>query len=109
MKSPSTIASVAAAVAAAASAAYAHSGSYAEFRIAMAFQVAAEVPPVAPLAEKGDLMPIGCAGPLRPHVQAECIDTAYELPLEPSTIVETRTGPASSELMRLNPVLVAGP
>jgi hypothetical protein len=70
------------------------------------------MPPAAPIqlavAEKGDLLPIGCAGPLRPEVAAECVDTAYELPSVPSVVVETRTGTASSELMRLDGMTVAG-
>ena len=86
--------------------------SYAERRIAMAFEVAA-APPQAepeeefPLVDKGDLLPIGCAGPFRPAVAAECIDTAYELPSEPSEVVETRTSAATSELMRLDGSLMA--
>lgn len=88
------------------------SGSYAATRIATAFQVVAELPPVAsvliPLAEKGDLLPIGCAGPLRREVQAECIDTAFEQPSEPSVVMETRRGRATSELMRLESLSVAG-
>jgi hypothetical protein len=86
--------------------------SYAELRVAMAFQVAAELPEALPedfpLVDKGDLLPIGCAGPFRPDVAAECIDSAYELPSEPRGVVEAHTGEASSELMRLDASLVAG-
>jgi hypothetical protein len=86
--------------------------SYVERRVAAAFEVAAELPQTSPepfpLVEKGDLLPIGCAGPFRPEVAAECIDTAYELPSEPHEVAETRTGAASSELMRLDAWLMAG-
>jgi hypothetical protein len=86
--------------------------SYAELRVATAFQVATELPLALleefPLVDKGDLVPIGCAGPFRPEVAAECIDSAYELPSEPRDVVETRTGAASSELMRLDASLMAG-
>jgi hypothetical protein len=79
--------------------------SYAELRVAAAFQ-AADLQPVPAgeisLGTKGDLLPIGCAGPLRPAVAAECIDTAYELPSEQSVVVETLVGGAMSELMRLD-------
>jgi len=85
---------------------------YAGERLATAFQVVAQMPAVPavqiPVAEKGDLMPIGCAGPLRPEVADECMDTAYEVPSEPSVVVETRTGDASTELMRLDGMTVAG-
>jgi hypothetical protein len=86
--------------------------SYAEFRVATAFQVAAGQPQALPedfpFVDKGDLLPIGCAGPFRPEVAAECIDSAYELPSEPYEVMETRTGAASSELMRLDASLMAG-
>ena len=79
-------------------------------RINVAFQVAAEMPPVEPvslpLAEKGDMLPIGCAGPFRAEAQAECIDAAYELASEPSTVVETRRG-STSILMRLESISTA--
>jgi hypothetical protein len=83
-----------------------------ESRVATAFQVAAELPQALaqdfPLIDKGDLLPTGCAGPFRPEVAAECIDSAYELPSQPYEVMETRTGAASSELMRLDASLVAG-
>jgi hypothetical protein len=88
------------------------SAEYAGERIATVFQVVAQMPAMPavqiPVAEKGDLMPIGCAGPLRPEVADECMDTAYEVPSEPSVVVETRTGDASTELMRLDGMTVAG-
>ena len=97
--------------------AYAQSGfatgnaaAYAGERINVAFQVAAEMPPVEPvslpLAVKGDMLPIGCAGPFRAEEQAECVDAAYELASEPSTVVETRHG-STSILMRLESISTA--
>jgi hypothetical protein len=84
--------------------------AYAGERINVAFQVAAEMPPVEPvslpLAVKGDMLPIGCAGPFRAEEQAECIDAAYELASEPSTVVETRHG-STSILMRLESISTA--
>ena len=86
--------------------------SYADRRVDEIFALVAEMPPVAPvsipLAEKGDLLPIGCAGPFRAEVQAECLDTAYEVESEPSVVVETRIGDATSVLMRMDGMTVAG-
>ena len=86
--------------------------AYADTRVDEVFRIVAEMPPVTPvsipMADKGDLLPIGCAGPFRADVQAECIDTAYEVAAEPSLVVETRTGEASSVLMRLDAMTVAG-
>ena len=86
--------------------------AYADKRVAQIFELVAEMPPVAPVsvpvAEKGDLLPIGCAGPFRAEVQAECIDTAYEVESEPSVVVETRIGDATSVLMRMDGMTVAG-
>ena len=56
---------------------------------------------------KALLLPLGCAGPFRAEVQAECLDTAYEVASEPSLVVETR-GEASSVLMRLDGFTLAG-
>ena len=83
---------------------------YAGSRVDVAFRLLAEAPPVAlaelPVAEKGDLPPLGCAGPFRPEVEAECIDTAYEVEAEPSMIVETRLGDVST-LVRMDVLTVA--
>ena len=74
---------------------------YAGARVDDAFKVVAEMPPVAPLtipmAAKGDLvMPVGCAGPFKADVAAECFDTAYEVPSEePGVVVETRLSDSS--------------
>ena len=85
---------------------------YSAARIDAAFNMVAEIPltdPVAiPMADKGDLLPIGCAGPFRPDVAAECLDTAYELASDdPSIVVETRVGDATSMLMRMMGFTVA--
>jgi hypothetical protein len=81
----------------------------ATLRIETAFQVAAEMPPVplveVPMAVKGDLA-LGCMGPFQPAVQAECIDTAYEVDSDPPLIVETRRG-STSILTRLFDFTVA--
>lgn len=79
---------------------------YAAERIDGAFHAVAEMPPVAPIsvpmALKGDLMPIGCAGPLKADVQAECLDTAYEVASDDgSMVVETRVGDSTSILFRM--------
>ena len=85
---------------------------YADRRVNEIFALVAEMPPVAPVsipvAEKGDLLPIGCAGPFRAEVQAECIDTAYEVASDASLVVETRVGDATSVLLRMDGMTVAG-
>jgi hypothetical protein len=86
--------------------------AYAAERIDGAFHAVAEMPPVAPIsvpmAVKGDLMPIGCAGPFKPDVAAECLDTAYEVASEDSMVVETRVGDSTSILIRMMGYTVAG-
>jgi hypothetical protein len=79
---------------------------YAAERIDSAFHAVAEMPPVAPIsvpmALKGDLMPIGCAGPFKADVAAECLDTAYEVSSDDgSMVVETRVGDSTSILVRM--------
>ncbi len=86
--------------------------AYAAERIDGAFHAVAEMPPIAPIsvpmAVKGDLMPIGCAGPFKPDVAAECLDTAYEVASEDSMVVETRVGDSTSILIRMMGYTVAG-
>jgi hypothetical protein len=83
---------------------------YAGARVDGAFQILAVAPRIAPVelpvAEKGDLPPLGCAGPFRPEVEAECVDTAFEVEAEPSVIVETRLVDAST-LIRMDALTVA--
>lgn len=78
---------------------------YAAERIDGAFHAVAEMPPVAPIsvpmALKGDLMPLGCAGPFKAEVAAECLDTAYEVASDDSMVVETRVGDSTSILVRM--------
>jgi hypothetical protein len=79
---------------------------YAAERIDSAFHAVAEMPPVAPIsvpmALKGDLMPIGCAGPFKADIAAECLDTAYEVSSDDgSLVVETRVGDSTSILVRM--------
>jgi hypothetical protein len=83
---------------------------YAGSRIDVAFDVVAAMPPVAPvrvpMATKGDLpIPPGCQN-IPADAQAECMDVAYEVPSEPSVIVETRFGNTST-LMRMDALTVA--
>ncbi len=84
---------------------------YAGARVDGTFQLVAALPPAGPfaipVAEKGDLPPLGCAGPFRPEFEAECIDAAFEVEAEPSVVIETRLGDASI-LMRMDAVTVAG-
>lgn len=84
--------------------------AYAASRIDAAFAVVAAMPPVAPvrvpMATKGDLpIPAGCLN-IPADAQAECMDVAYEVPSEPSVIVETRFGNTST-LMRMDALTVA--
>jgi hypothetical protein len=84
---------------------------YASARIAGAFDVAANMPPVepvrVPMAVKGDLpVPLGCMLGMSADEQAECMDVAYEVPSEPSIVVETRFGNTST-LLRMDSVTVA--
>jgi hypothetical protein len=76
-------------------------GDYAAGRIETAFLVVEESFPVA---VKGDL-PLGCTGPFRADVQAECIDAAYEPGADTPEIIETRIG-STSILMRLDDLAV---
>jgi len=76
-------------------------------RIEGAFAVVAAMPPVpavrVPMAQKGDLeVPVGCKG----EGEAECMDVAYEVPSQPSIVVETRAG-STSTLMRMDSMTVA--
>lgn len=84
---------------------------YAGGRVDGAFELAAATPfsrsVEITLAEKGDLPPLGCAGPFLPAVEAECIDAAQEVAAEPSLIVETRLG-GVSVLTRMDAMTMAG-
>jgi hypothetical protein len=81
-------------------------------RVDAAFVAAAEVPPMefetaaieamTPAAEKTDKLPVGCDGPFKPEVQAECVDVAYEVSDATGTVVESRIGESTSVLMRLD-------
>ena len=85
-------------------------GGYAASRVTNAFLLASEMPAAGTfelaLAEKGDKLPVGCAGPLAADVAAECLDTAYEVESEPSLVVETRLG-STSILTRMEAFTVA--
>jgi hypothetical protein len=79
-------------------------------RIAAAFEVAATMPAVqqvsVPMAVKGDLpVPSDCAN-ISGDAQAECMDVAYEVPSQPSIVVETRSG-STSTLIRMDSLTVA--
>jgi hypothetical protein len=81
---------------------------YAGSRVDAAFQLVDQMSADSlefPLAEKGDLLPIGCAGPFEPAVAAECMDVAYEVESDP--VLETRTE-SSSILTRTTEYALAG-
>jgi hypothetical protein len=85
--------------------------AYAAARVDTAFDMVMAMPTAAefmlPMAQKGDLeVPVGCLG-IQGDAQAECMDVAYEVPSEPSIVVETRAG-ATSTLMRMDAMTVAG-
>jgi len=84
---------------------------YAGARVDAVFQIVAEMAPAGnveiPTAEKGDLPPLGCDGPFRSEVMAECIDVAYEVESVNSEVIETRTA-NSSILTRMVEYTLAG-
>jgi hypothetical protein len=85
--------------------------AYAAARVDTAFDLVATMPATAavmvPMAQKGDLpVPLGCTG-VQGDAQAECMDVAYEVPSEPSVVVETREG-TTSTLLRMDAMTVAG-
>ena len=85
--------------------------AYAAARVDTAFDLVAALPAtpavMIPMAMKGDLpVPQGCLG-VQGDAQAECMDVAYELPAEPSIVVETREG-TTTTLMRMDAMTVAG-
>jgi hypothetical protein len=84
---------------------------YAGNRVDAAFDVAATLPMLPAMtvavAQKGDLPPLGCIGPFRAEVQAECLDSAAEIPSETYVTVETRHG-ATSVLTRTSGFQLAG-
>lgn len=84
---------------------------YAGARVEAAFAAVAAMPEVEavrlPVADKGDLLPIGCAGPFRADFTAECIDSAYEVASDDAVVVETHRGASSSILMRMYEFTVA--
>ena len=78
---------------------------YAKQRVDGAFAVITEFPPVEfniALAEKGDRLPVACAG-----MAADCADEGYEIAEGPVMIVETRSE-TGSVLTRFVGVHVAG-
>ena len=85
--------------------------AYAAARVDTAFDLVAGLPAeptvMIPMAMKGDLpIPQGCLG-VSGDAQAECMDVAYELPAEPSIVVETSEG-TTTTLMRMDAMTVAG-
>jgi hypothetical protein len=80
---------------------------YPAARIGEAFDVAAGVPAISMAAAKGDMLPIGCSGPLDPTFAAECLDSAYEVASEDDIVIETRSG-NTSVLTRMERFTVAG-
>lgn len=85
--------------------------AYSAARVDTVFDLVATMPAAAsvmvPMAQKGDLpVPLGCTG-VQGDAQAECMDVAYELPSEPSVVVETREG-TTSTLLRMDAMTLAG-
>jgi hypothetical protein len=85
--------------------------AYAAARVDTAFDLVAMLPAtpavMIPMAMKGDLpVPQGCLG-VQGDAQAECMDVAYEVPAEPSIVVETREG-TTTTLMRMDAMTLAG-
>lgn len=85
--------------------------AYAAARVDTAFDLVAALPAMpavmVPMAMKGDLpVPQGCLG-IQGDAQAECMDVAYEVPAEPSIVVETREG-TTTTLMRMDAMTLAG-
>jgi hypothetical protein len=71
---------------------------YPQTRVDMAFLVAAEVPPseldIEGAAESD--LPVGCDGPFRPEVQAECLDAASEVADLSETVIDVPAEQASA-------------
>jgi hypothetical protein len=85
--------------------------AYAGARVDTAFDLVAALPAeptvMIPMAMKGDLpIPRGCLG-VSDDAQAECMDVAYEVPAEPSIVVETHEG-TTTTLMRMDAMTLAG-
>ena len=88
-----------------------HAQAYAASRVDTVFDIVATMPVrpnvIFPMAMKGDLpVPPGCFG-ISVDAQAECMDEAYELPAEPSIVIETREG-TTTTLMRMDALTIAG-
>jgi hypothetical protein len=85
--------------------------AYAAARVDTVFDLVADMPMtvavMVPMAEKGDLaVPQGCLG-VQGDAQAECMDVAYEVPSEPSVVIDTTVGNTTT-LMRMDAMTVAG-
>lgn len=86
-------------------------GAYAAARVDTVFDLVADLPMtvavMVPMAEKGDLaVPQGCLG-VQGDAQAECMDVAYEVPSEPSVVIDTTVGNTTT-LMRMDAMTIAG-
>jgi hypothetical protein len=84
--------------------------AYSAARVDTAFDLVAAMPASAPfmvpMAHKGDLpVPSNCLG-MSGDMQAECMDVAYELPAEPSIVIETHEG-TTTTLMRMDAMTIA--
>lgn len=85
--------------------------AYAAARVDTVFDLVSTMPMtvavMVPMAEKGDLpIPQSCLG-VQADAQAECMDVAYEVPSEPSMVVETSFGNTTT-LMRMDAMTIAG-
>jgi hypothetical protein len=85
--------------------------AYAAARVDTVFDLVSTMPTqvafMLPMAEKGDLpVPQNCLS-VQGDAQAECMDVAYEVPSEPSVVVESSFG-STTTLMRMDAMTVAG-
>ena len=85
--------------------------AYAAARVDTVFALVADMPMtvavMVPMAEKGDLaVPPGCLS-VQGDAQAECMDVAYEVPAEPSVVIDTTIGNTTT-LMRMDAMTIAG-
>ena len=85
--------------------------AYAAARVDTVFDLVSAMPTqvafMLPMAEKGDLpVPQNCLS-VQGDAQAECMDVAYEVPSEPSVVVESSFG-STTTLMRMDAMTVAG-
>ena len=78
---------------------------YPRSRIEAAFAAAAEVPPMefAVVGSHGEApLPVGCDGPFRPEVRAECLDVAAQVSGDFGAVLEGNVRAAAADLVSLD-------